>query len=83
MVKPAVTAGLLGKPGGRRILCPDLRGIGHCAGGWAHEVQVDDCKPETGYPLNEPGQGGLIGQLGAKGRRVRTDGDRAVVELRS
>jgi hypothetical protein len=45
-------------------------------------VQVDDFKPETGYPLNEPGQGGLIGQLGAKGRRVRPDGNRAVVELR-
>jgi hypothetical protein len=46
-------------------------------------VQVDDFKPETGDPLDEPGQGSLIGQFGAKGRRVRTDGDRAVVEYRA
>jgi hypothetical protein len=45
-------------------------------------VQVDDFEPETGYPLHEPSQGGLIGQLGAKGRRARTDGNRAVIELR-
>ena len=71
-----------GSPAAGGYWGPDLHRIGHCAGGWAHEVQVDDFEPETGYPLHEPGQGGLIGQLGAKSRRARTDGNRAVVELR-
>jgi len=38
-------------------------------------------KPEAGDPLQEPGKGCLIGQLGAKGGRARADGDLAVVEF--
>ena len=45
-------------------------------------MQVDDFKPEAGDPQYEPGQGGLIGQLGTKGRRGRAYGDRAVIEFR-
>jgi hypothetical protein len=60
MVRPAATVWLLGEPGGSRILGPDLREIGHCRGGRAHEVQVDDFEPEAGDPLDEPGQGALI-----------------------
>jgi hypothetical protein len=51
-------------------------------GYWGHDVQVDDFKPEAGDPQYEPGQGGLIGQLGAKGRRGPAYGDRAVIEFR-
>jgi hypothetical protein len=46
-------------------------------------VQVDDDKPEAGDPLYEPGEGSLVGQLGAEGGRVRACGDLAVVELRA
>jgi len=42
---------------------------------------VDQFKPEAGDPLHEPGQGGLIWQLGAKGCRARAYGDLAVVEF--
>ncbi len=63
--------------GSQAITCA----IGH---GWVpgHEMQVDDFKPEAGDSHYEPGQGGLIGQLGAKGRRGRAYGDRAVIEFR-
>jgi len=40
-------------------------------------------KPETGDPLHQPGKGCRIGQLGAKGRGARTDGDFTVVEFRA
>ena len=40
-------------------------------------------KPETCDPLHETAQGDLIGQNSAQGRRVRADGDLAVVEFGS
>jgi hypothetical protein len=40
-------------------------------------------KPETCDPLHETAQGDPIGQIGAQGRRVRPDGDLAVVEFRA
>jgi hypothetical protein len=59
-------------------------GLGSAVGGWRrHEVHVDQFKPEAGDPLQEPGEGCLIGQLSAKGRRARADGDLAVVEFRA
>jgi hypothetical protein len=61
MVKPAATVWLLGKPRGSRVLGPDLREIDHCRGGRADEAQMDDFEPEAGDPLDEPGQGALIG----------------------
>jgi hypothetical protein len=48
-----------------------------------HEARVDDFQPQAGDPLHEPGQGGLIRQLGAKGRHIRADGDLAVIEFRA
>jgi hypothetical protein len=44
-------------------------------------VQVDDFKPEAGDPLDKPGQGSLIWQLGTQGCGARTDADLAVVEF--
>jgi hypothetical protein len=44
---------------------------------------VNHFKSQAGDPLHEPGKGGRIGQLGAKGRAARTDGDFAVVEFRT
>jgi hypothetical protein len=44
-------------------------------------VHVDHFKPEAGDPLHEPGESSLIGQLCAKSRRARADGDFAIVEL--
>ena len=38
------------------------------------EVEADD-------PLDEPGQRGLIWQIGAKGRRIRSEDDFAVIEF--
>jgi hypothetical protein len=50
--------------------------------GWlCHPVHVDDFKPEADDPLYKPGEGSLIGQLGAEGGRLRARGDLAVVEL--
>jgi hypothetical protein len=46
-------------------------------------VDVHYVKPETGDPLHETAQGDLIGQVGTQGRRVRADGDLAVVEFRA
>ena len=48
-----------------------------------HEVQVHHFKSEAeaADPLHQPHEGTLIGQLGAKGRRARAYGDRAVVEF--
>ena len=40
-----------------------------------------DFKPKAGDPLHEPGEGSLVGQLGAEGGCVRARGDFAVVEL--
>src|SRR4029077_5024983 len=48
---------------------------------WHHAVHVYDVKPQTGNPEHEPGQGGLIGQLSAKGGRARAHVDLAVVEF--
>ena len=36
---------------------------------------------EAGDPLHQPVEGSLIWQLGAKSRRIRTHGDRAVVKF--
>jgi hypothetical protein len=44
-------------------------------------MQVHDVEPEARDPLHETAQGDLIGQIGAHGRRVRADGDLAVVEF--
>jgi len=46
-------------------------------------VHVNDFQPEAGDPLNEPGQGRLIGQLGAEGRHSPAYPDVAVVEFRT
>src|SRR5690242_5429758 len=46
-----------------------------------HAVHVYDVKPQAGNPEHEPGQGGLIGQLSAKGGRARAHVDLAVVEF--
>ena len=52
--------------------------------GWlCHQVHVDDFKPEADDPLYKPGEGSLVGQLGAKGGRLRVYGHLAVVELRA
>jgi hypothetical protein len=40
-------------------------------------------EPETCDPLHETDQGDLIGQVGAQGRRVPTDGDLTVIEFRA
>ena len=47
----------------------------------AHEVHVDNLKPKADDPLDKPGEGSLVGQLGAQGGGVRACGDLAVVEL--
>jgi len=44
-------------------------------------VHVDQFQPEAGDPLQEPGEGCLIWQLGAKSRRPRANGYLAVVEF--
>jgi hypothetical protein len=44
---------------------------------------VDDFKPELGDPLHQPGEGSLVGYLGAEGSRIRAQADFAVVELRA
>jgi hypothetical protein len=46
-------------------------------------VHVDDFKPEADDPLYKPGEGSLVGQLGAECGRLRACGDLAVVELRA
>jgi hypothetical protein len=46
-------------------------------------VQVDDFQPEAGDPLYQPGQGSLIGQLGAEGCHAWAGADLAVVECRA
>jgi hypothetical protein len=46
-------------------------------------MQGHDVEPETCDPLHETAQGDLIGQDSAQGRRVRADGDLAVVEFRA
>jgi hypothetical protein len=46
-------------------------------------VDVDDFKPKADDPLYEPGEGSLVGQLGAKGGCLWACGDLAVVELRA
>jgi hypothetical protein len=47
------------------------------------EVHVGQFKPEASDPLQEPGEGCLIGQFGAKGGRARAYGDLTVVEFRA
>lgn len=42
---------------------------------------MDDFKAKAGDPLHEPGEGSLVGQLGAEGGCVGACGDSAVVEL--
>jgi hypothetical protein len=44
-------------------------------------MHVDHDKPQADDPLYEPGEGSLVGQLGAEGGRVRARGDLAVVQL--
>ena len=41
-------------------------------------MHVYDVKSEAGNPEHEPGQGGLIGQLSAKGGRTRAHVDLAI-----
>jgi hypothetical protein len=52
-------------------------------GWWYHEVQVDHFKPEPDDPLNEPPEGSLIRQIGAKGCRVLADDNLAVIKFRA
>ena len=57
---------------------------GDRTGGWLrHQVHLDDFKPEADDPFYQPGEGSLVGQLGAKGGRRRACHDLAVVELRA
>ena len=48
-----------------------------------HQVHIDYFKTEADDPLYKPGEGSLVGQLGAEGGRIRACGDLAVVELRA
>ena len=48
-----------------------------------YQVHVDHPKPEAGDPQYEPGQGCLVGQLGAKGCYARAYGDLAIIEFRT
>ena len=50
--------------------------------GWlCHQVQINDFQPEADDPLDQPGQGSLVGQFSAENGRLRARGDLAVVEL--
>jgi hypothetical protein len=53
--------------------------------GWwlCHEVHVDDLEPEAGDPLDEPGEGRLIGQFSAERCHPPAYGDVAVIEFRA
>ena len=52
--------------------------------GWRRQdVHIDHFKPEAGDPLQQPGEGPLIGQLGAENRSTATYSDFAVVEFRA
>jgi hypothetical protein len=44
-------------------------------------VHIDPFKPEAGDPLQQPGEGPLIGQLGAESCYAPTYGDFKVVEF--
>jgi hypothetical protein len=44
-------------------------------------VHIDHFKPEAGDPLQQPGEGFLIGQLGAESCYTATYGDFTVVEF--
>lgn len=46
-------------------------------------MHVDHLKPEAGDPLQQPGEGCLIGEHGSKGGCSRADGDLAIVEFRA
>jgi hypothetical protein len=46
-------------------------------------MHVDHPKPEAGDPQYEPGQGCLVGQLGAKGCYARAYGDLTIIEFRT
>ncbi len=46
-----------------------------------HEQYVDGFKPKPDEPLPKSAEGGLVGQFGAEGGRVRAGGDHAVVEV--
>jgi len=46
-------------------------------------VHIDHFKPEAGDPLQQSGEGPLIGQLGAENRSTATYSDFAVVEFRA
>ena len=56
--------------------------VSHRPGG-VRRCRVDDFQPEAGDPLYQPGQGSLIGQLGAEGCRAWAGADLAVVECRA
>ena len=69
------------RPGSKWLL------VSACARGrswrrWlCHQVHIDYFKTEADDPLYKPGEGSLVGQLGAEGGRIRACGDLAVVEL--
>jgi hypothetical protein len=44
-------------------------------------VHIDHFKPEAGDPLQQPGEGFLIGQLGAESCYTATYGDFTVIEF--
>jgi hypothetical protein len=46
-------------------------------------VHIDYFKTKADDPLYKPGEGSLVGQLGAEGGRIRACADLAVVELRA
>jgi hypothetical protein len=48
-----------------------------------HQAQFDQLEPKSHHPLDDPQKGRLIWQSGAKGGRVLTYADLAVVKLRT
>ena len=48
-----------------------------------HEMHIDNLKPEAGDPLQQPGEGPPIRQLGAEHRGTATHSDFTVIEFRT
>jgi hypothetical protein len=48
-----------------------------------HEVHIDHFKAEAGDPLQQPGEGSPIRQLGAENRGTALPSDFAVIEFRA
>ena len=53
------------------------------AGWWSHPKHLDNLEPQVDDSEHESGEGCLVGQHGAKGRRALARRDLAVIELRA